>query len=656
MTVDVRMGPADHWSERGKWESILAVGLVLGDLRSAVVARYTNVSVGEVDAAVARAQEAGLLDEHGGVDPFHASELMLSIESWRRSEITGLIGRQLLTATGDHLDEVVAHTRSLALNLDRHAMIEALEQAGRSRATLGDGESARRLLSVAVDLDLGDDPVASANRMIALAIAHKACGDLGSARELLTNSFSLAEAAGYPEIAVRAAVLHALPVDFHAGDLRSLALLRRVAAMDLGPVDAAVVMALQGMVEMRVPVADAEDQQYAWITRPEIAQPLTDAAIEVIGPDYAEARAFALLAWRSTHRAPRHLARRREVTDELMETAHLAGDPGLSVVAAAQAAVDAIEAGDRSSYDRFRAIARWNAEREGAPQARWRALTLEAGAAHLDGDVSRARMLARQAHDAVSGSDAERWALADEVFAGQAVIDREQANELESLAAYESVPLRVNPVAQATFAYACARAGAVDRARDLLQRSVRRLDEESSLLLLASRATAAAVALGDREVLETLIGVMGPYADHVVVDAHAWWVDGPVAGWLAEGYLALGDTANARSCSAQALEIARRIGDVRSLARLEAMGRRLGGVSVTSGRGEVAVGGIVLTEREHAVLELMAQGASNPEIAKTLCYSVSTIRDATVSIYRKLGVKTRSSAVVAATRLGLLRF
>jgi hypothetical protein len=82
------------------------------------------------------------------------------------------------------------------------------------------------------------------------------------------------------------------------------------------------------MVEMRVPVADAEDQQYAWITRPEIAQPLTDAAMDAIGSDYAEARAFALLASQSTHCPPRHLARRREVTDELTESIHLAGDPG----------------------------------------------------------------------------------------------------------------------------------------------------------------------------------------------------------------------------------------------------------------------------------------------------------------------------------------
>lgn len=60
-----------------------------------------------------------------------------------------------------------------------------------------------------------------------------------------------------------------------------------------------------------------------------------------------------------------------------------------------------------------------------------------------------------------------------------------------------------------------------------------------------------------------------------------------------------------------------------------------------------------LTEREREVLELVAGGATNREIAERLFLSPHTVKEHTSSLYRKLGVRNRAEAVQRAQRLGL---
>jgi DNA-binding NarL/FixJ family response regulator len=60
-----------------------------------------------------------------------------------------------------------------------------------------------------------------------------------------------------------------------------------------------------------------------------------------------------------------------------------------------------------------------------------------------------------------------------------------------------------------------------------------------------------------------------------------------------------------------------------------------------------------LSERERAVLELMAAGSTNPEIAEVLHLSKHTVKEHTSAVYRKLGVRNRTEAVQRAERLGL---
>lgn len=62
-----------------------------------------------------------------------------------------------------------------------------------------------------------------------------------------------------------------------------------------------------------------------------------------------------------------------------------------------------------------------------------------------------------------------------------------------------------------------------------------------------------------------------------------------------------------------------------------------------------------LTEREVAVLELIAEGSSNREVGQVLHISEATVKTHLVHIYDKLGVDSRTAAVTAALRAGLIR-
>lgn len=60
-----------------------------------------------------------------------------------------------------------------------------------------------------------------------------------------------------------------------------------------------------------------------------------------------------------------------------------------------------------------------------------------------------------------------------------------------------------------------------------------------------------------------------------------------------------------------------------------------------------------LTEREHEVLDLVASGANNPDIARRLRISEKTVRNHLSSLLTKLQVTTRAEAIVAARDAGL---
>jgi LuxR family maltose regulon positive regulatory protein len=61
-----------------------------------------------------------------------------------------------------------------------------------------------------------------------------------------------------------------------------------------------------------------------------------------------------------------------------------------------------------------------------------------------------------------------------------------------------------------------------------------------------------------------------------------------------------------------------------------------------------------LSERELEVLQLIAEGLTNPEIASDLYLALNTVKAHTRNIYGKLGAHSRTQAVARARALGVL--
>jgi DNA-binding NarL/FixJ family response regulator len=62
-----------------------------------------------------------------------------------------------------------------------------------------------------------------------------------------------------------------------------------------------------------------------------------------------------------------------------------------------------------------------------------------------------------------------------------------------------------------------------------------------------------------------------------------------------------------------------------------------------------------LTERERQVLDLVAAGRSNAQIAQTLFLSPKTVRNLVSTIFAKIHVEDRAQAIVTAREAGLGR-
>jgi two-component system response regulator DesR len=80
---------------------------------------------------------------------------------------------------------------------------------------------------------------------------------------------------------------------------------------------------------------------------------------------------------------------------------------------------------------------------------------------------------------------------------------------------------------------------------------------------------------------------------------------------------------------------------------------RMVGLGMTVFQPQVDIETTPLSPREREVLDLIAGGSTNREIAAALHLSPHTIKEHTSTLYRKLGARNRAEAVQRAQRLGL---
>jgi LuxR family maltose regulon positive regulatory protein len=153
---------------------------------------------------------------------------------------------------------------------------------------------------------------------------------------------------------------------------------------------------------------------------------------------------------------------------------------------------------------------------------------------------------------------------------------------------------------------------------------------------------------------------MPPLLPHSVVEAHLV---------QAQLDLSAGDRASARRALRRALTVAAPLGVLRPFvlagpALHELLVHQVGSFGDAEPIAEAALGVLqrrrdasgdtVLSARETGVLSLLPTLLSLDEIAEELGISINTVKSHTRTIYAKLGVSTRRSAVVAAHERGLL--
>lgn len=80
---------------------------------------------------------------------------------------------------------------------------------------------------------------------------------------------------------------------------------------------------------------------------------------------------------------------------------------------------------------------------------------------------------------------------------------------------------------------------------------------------------------------------------------------------------------------------------------------RMAGMGLRLFERSVAATG-ALSDREHEILDLIADGATNREIASRLFLSPNTVKQNASALYRKLEARNRAEAVHQAQRLGLI--
>jgi DNA-binding CsgD family transcriptional regulator len=625
------------------WRNLLALAVCGGDWSPAGIARFAGISFASARSVEQAAREAGLIGTDGHIDEMASLGLVAGLSSEAQALVHLVAARHYAARGPDHHRDLLRHARAASATTEPVELIALLDHAGEMSMAYGAYEDARDLLAFADELDAGGDQRAVAKRLCLLAAAVDGTGHVETARRHLARAISLASLTGDDTLLAKAAVQYALPVDWYAGDERAAGFLHRASQGDLEPAERVLIDAARALVEMRVPLVEDDGQQAAWITRPGVAQPLAVRALEASVGLSEDVRLLALLAWRGTHRSPEHLEGRLALSTEAFNLAQHLRHPSFQVDSGVWLAVDAYESGDRATYDSTVALVRWVAERDGNPRLRWRALTLVAGQAMLDCNLELFTSVQKEATALAVSANLPGTRASDLFFFGQVAIMGDDRAGLETVCAFGEMPLANNPLAMSGLAYAHTKVGDLAVAERLAQQALDRSEPEGSMLLVGTRVAAVALLLDSPDLRARVCDVLSPWSGHSSVDANGWWCDGPVDAWLALLHAAAGDQSTALAYLGSAWKSAETMRDARTLERLAPLRDLV----------DAIVDPVVLTPRQRAVLELVASGATNAQMAEALNFSVATVRLTLASLFDIFGTRQRNELAVMARAAGV---
>lgn len=633
------------------WRKVLSAAALTGDPTVAAMSTIAGVPPETAVRVADDAVQAGLL-EPAGVNPELAGELLDGLSPDRYAELHAAAARFYALGGPDDLIRAITMARRAAGVIPHEELVAIVDTAAAAQLLSGNDAAASELYREADGLDPNRTSLQRSERLTKWARAEGNGGNTEQADSLRMRAFDIAESNRDGRLMADIIVDHCTPPDWRSGSEAVNRLLTRADRVAADGGDQARLLAVRAMQSMRIPIDPGTDNQTGWITQPKVAQPMAEKALRMAADTNDEAELVALLAWRHTHRSPAHLARRIETSLEAIELAQSIPAPGHLAQVCLWAAADAIESGNATDYDRVVTLARWASDRSGSPRTSWLALTLLAGRAFMESRITEALMFKDEALK-VGRDCGEAGALsADLFFLGQSAVEQWDLTTLASLVLPGDSDLLQSPSIRMAHSLILALQGRHDEARRDLEIGLRQLDDESSLLWMLGIATRTACLIGDETVMRRLVDLLAPWSHHVAVDSNAWWCLGPVTLLMAELNFALGDIEATRPLVAEGAYTAERLGDLRSLQRAQMLLAAVGPLEATppSGSGRLDV----LTDRERHVLEQLASGSTNQQIAAELAYSHATVRRDTISIYRKLGVNGRVEATALAIAEGLV--
>lgn len=485
-------------------------------------------------------------------------------------------------------------------------------------------------------------------RLLIAADDNAKTGNTEAAKTLYLRAAELAEQVGDADALAEAAVRLAFPPDWRTGSTEALGLVKRAQkALDSQNAEESapkiILNSLQAMLEMRIPQQTVDGRQWAWVTRPAIAQPMSADALDrarQLGDEYA--LLVALTSWRWTHRAPSFLASRIQISTETLDLAISGDHPDILIEACVRSVVDSLETGDRQAAQKAITIAEWIADSAKDPRIQWRATTLSAALPGLDGNWTRYAELRKKALEHGIEANYPGAFVMDAVFQAQHLIHTLDFSEWEwDNPAYMRIA-ELHPLSSATWTFGLAHIGQTELASRWLRNTLSILDEESSLIASLTILGFAALKLQDSETATEIIRLLGPWSGRVALDADAGIIVGPVDLALARLCHMVGETDRALSLARSGNELKQQLtGEISNLERLVPAPELLDGPE--------------LTDRERSVLQLVGAGMTNKEIAAELRFSLATVRRDTINLYKKLGVRGRAGAVQKASDLGLLK-